>query len=168
MSETNSFKHLTLEERRIILTGIEHGSTQTAIAKTLGKSKSTIGKEIKQHRTLTQKCNMPLECRNSRKCVYGRECTPECPEYRAFTCNRRDHSPGACNGCGNWQRCHYDKYRYVPETAHKEYRETLRDSREGVNLTYQEAKAMADTIKPLLKQGQSPYQMLRIHPELGI
>ena len=42
------------------------------------------------------------------------------------------------------------------------------DSREGVNLTSLEAKAMADIIKPLLKQGQSPFQIVTNHPELGI
>lgn len=49
-----------------------------------------------------------------------------------------------------------------------DYRSTLIDSREGVNLTSQEAKAMADIIKPLLKQGQSPFQIVTNHPELGI
>lgn len=37
-----------------------------------------------------------------------------------------------------------------------------------VNLTSQEAKAMADVIKPLLAQGQSPFQIVTNHPELGI
>lgn len=49
-----------------------------------------------------------------------------------------------------------------------DYRTTLVDSREGVNLTVQEAKAIADVIAPLLKQGQSPYQILAAHPELSI
>lgn len=49
-----------------------------------------------------------------------------------------------------------------------DYRTTLIDSREGVNLTSQDAKAMADIIKPLLKQGQSPFQIVTNHPELGI
>ena len=47
MSERNEFTHLTLEERRVILTGIRNGSTKTAIAQTIGKDKSTVGKEIK-------------------------------------------------------------------------------------------------------------------------
>lgn len=49
-----------------------------------------------------------------------------------------------------------------------DYRTRLIDSREGVNLTSQEAKAMADIIKPLLKQGHSPFQIVANHPELGI
>lgn len=159
---------MTLEERRIILTGIINGSTKTAIAQTIGKDKSTVGKEIKLHRTLTHKCKMPLECNHYRKCPFERQCTPDCPEYEPFRCSRRDRTPGACNGCSNWSRCRFDKYQYCPEDAQMDYRSALADSREGVNLTSQEAKAMADTIKPLLAQGQSPFQIITNHPELGI
>jgi IS30 family transposase len=168
MSNSNAFSHLTLQERRIILTGITNGSTKSAIAQTIGKDKSTIGKEIKLHRTLTHKCKMPLECNNYRKCPFSRQCTADCPEYIPFRCSRRDRTPGACNGCSNWSHCRFDKYQYCPEDAQMDYRSTLIDSREGVNLTSQEAKAMADIIKPLLKQGQSPFQIVTNHPELGI
>lgn len=168
MNNTNAFSHLTLEERRIILTGITNGSTKTAIAQTIGKDKSTVGKEIKLHRTLTHKCKMPLECNHYRKCPFERQCIPDCPEYQPFRCSRRDRSPGACNGCSNWSRCRFDKYQYCPEDAQMNYRSTLVDSREGVNLTSSEAKAMADIIKPLLAQGQSPFQIVTNHPELGI
>ena len=168
MSVSNSFSHLTLEERRIILTGITNGSTKTAISQTIGKDKSTVGKEIKLHRSLTHKCKMPLECNNYRKCVFGRQCTADCPEYEPFRCSRRDRSPGACNGCSNWSHCRFDKYRYCPEDAQMDYRTTLVDSRQGVNLTVQEAKNIASIVAPLLKQGQSPYQIVTDHPELGI
>lgn len=168
MSDNNSFSHLTLEERRIILTGITNGSTKTAIAQTIGKDKSTVGKEIKLHRTLSHKCSLPLECDAYRKCVHGRQCTPDCPDYTPFRCSRRDRSPGACNGCSSWSRCRFNKYTYSPEDAQYDYRETLIDSRQGVNLTVPEAKEMASIISPLLKQGLSPYQILQAHPELGI
>ena len=87
MSINNSFSHLKLYERRIILTGITSDSSKTAIAQ-------TIGKEIKLHRSLSYKCNMPLECTNYHKCVYGRECTTDCPERISFKCSHRDRSPG--------------------------------------------------------------------------
>lgn len=168
MSDKNSFSHFTLDERRIIFTGITNGSTKTAIAQTIGKDKSSVGKEIKLHRTLSQKCNLPLECSAYRKCPFGRDCTPDCPEYRPFHCSRRDRSPGACNGCSNWKHCRFNKYTYSPEDAQKDYRATLIDARQGANLTVTEAREMASVIKPLLRQGLSPYQILAIHPELGI
>ena len=100
------------------------------------------------------------ECNHYRKCVHGRQCTPDCPEYSPFRCSRRDRSPGACNGCSNWSRCRFNKFRYSPEDAHLDYRSTLVDARRGVNLTVQEAISMASLIAPLLRQGLSPYQIL--------
>lgn len=46
MSE-NKNKALTLEERQVIEIGIRNHSTKADIARTLGKDKSTIGKEIR-------------------------------------------------------------------------------------------------------------------------
>ncbi|MBQ9490587.1 MAG: IS30 family transposase [Lachnospiraceae bacterium] len=168
MTKSNANLHLTLEERRIIRQGIEDGLTKTAIAETLGKDKSTIGKEIKLRRTLSYKCHLPLECDAYRKCKHGRHCTADCSDYIPFRCKRRDCSPGACNGCSRYPSCRFDKYRYSPEKAHEEYRATLVDTRLGVNLTTSEAKAMGDVVAPLLKQGLSPYAILQAHPELGI
>ena len=107
MSNSNAFSHLTLEERRIILTGIINGSTKTAIAQTIGKDKSTVRKEIRSH-------------------------------------------------------CRFDKYQYCPEDAHMDYRTTLIASREGVNLTSQEAKAMAEIIT-----GTVPFSDRYRTPETG-
>lgn len=155
MSANNSFSHLTLEERRIILTGITNGSSKTAIAQTIGKDKSTVGKEIKLHRSLTHKCKVPLECNNYRKCPYGRRCTPDCPEYNPFKCSRKDRTPGACNGCSNWSKCRFDKYTYSPEDAQMDYRSVLVDSRQGVNLTTSEAKAIADIVSRKMSKKKS-------------
>ena len=52
MKNLNSGKHLTHEERKIIEAGIRNGATKTAIGKTIGKEKSTVGKEIKLHRNI--------------------------------------------------------------------------------------------------------------------
>lgn len=167
MTTTNKNKHLTCQERIIIETGIRNGSSKSAIANILGKDKSTIGKEISLHRSLKKKCNMPLECTNYKKCVYGRHCTPDCPRYAKFICKRRDRSPGACNGCSNYNSCHFNKYVYSASDADHDYKEILVNSREGVNLTTSEAKALGEIIAPLIRKGQSPYQIVTEHPELG-
>ena len=164
---SNYNAHLTLEERNIIMVGIDHGSTKTAIANTIGKNNSTIGKEIKTHRILKHKCPYPLEC-SARPCHYKRACSPQCPGYVPFFCKRRDRSPGACNGCSKFPVCKADKYVYDSVKAHAQYRETLSDSRAGVDLSTSEAKKIGDTIKPLLQNGQSPYHIIKAHPELGI
>lgn len=84
MSSSNSNKHLTLQERSIIETGIRNRSSKKAIADTLGKDKSTIGKEILSHRQLTKKCNLPLECAVYKTCKHGRNCTSSCPDFVSF------------------------------------------------------------------------------------
>lgn len=167
MSSNNKNLHLTVQERIIIEKGIENGSTKAAIALTIGKDKSTVGKEIKKHRELVHKSSYKINCANMKNCSHNHVCV-NCADFKPFTCNRRDRSPGACNGCSKYTHCRYDKYRYKADFSHKKYREDLVDSRTGINMSYEECKAMADIIVPLIKAGHSPYHIVTNHPELNI
>lgn len=167
MSSNNKNLHLTVQERIIIEKGIENGSTKAAIALTIGKDKSTVGKEIKKHRELVHKFSYKINCANMKNCSHNHVCD-NCADFKPFTCNRRDRSPGACNGCSKYTHCRYDKYRYKADFSHKKYREDLVDSRTGINMSYEECKAMADIIVPLIKAGHSPYHIVTNHPELNI
>ena len=167
MFSNNKNLHLTVQERIIIEKGIENGSTKAAIALTIGKDKSTVGKEIKKHRELVHKSSYKINCANMKNCSHNHVCD-NCADFKPFTCNRRDRSPGACNGCSKYTYCRYDKYRYKADFSHKKYREDLVDSRTGINMSYEECKAMADIIVPLIKAGHSPYQIVINHPELNI
>ncbi len=102
-----------------------------------------------------------------KNCSHNHVCV-NCADFKPFTCNRRDRSPGACNGCSKYTHCRYDKYRYKAGFSHKKYREDLVDSRTGINMSYEECKAMADIIVPLIKAGHSPYHIVTNHPELNI
>lgn len=167
MSSNNKNLHLTVQERIIIEKGIENGSTKAAIALTISKDKSTVGKEIKKHRELVHKSSYKINCANMKNCSHNHVCD-NCADFKPFTCNRRDRSPGACNGCSKYTHCRYDKYRYKADFSHKKYREDLVDSRTGINMSYEECKAMADIIVPLIKAGHSPYHIVTNHPELNI
>ena len=167
MSSNNKNLHLTVQERIIIEKGIENGSTKAAIALTIGKDKSTVGKEIKKHRELVHKSSYKINCANMKNCSHNHVCD-NCADFKPFTCNRRDRSPGACNGCSKYTHCRYDKYRYKADFSHKKYREDLVDSRTGINMSNEECKAMADIIVPLIKAGHSPYHIVTNHPELNI
>ena len=167
MSSNNKNLHLTVQERIIIEKGIENGSTKAAIALTIGKDKSTVGKEIKKHRELVHKSSYKINCANIKNCSHNHVCD-NCADFKPFTCSRRDRSPGACNGCSKYTYCRYDKYRYKADFSHKKYREDLVDSRTGINMSYEECKAMADIIVPLIKAGHSPYHIVTNHPELNI
>lgn len=167
MFSNNKNLHLTVQERIIIEKGIENGSTKAAIALTIGKDKSTVGKEIKKHRELVHKSSYKINCANMKNCSHNHVCD-NCADFKPFTCNRRDRSPGACNGYSKYTHCRYDKYRYKADFSHKKYREDLVDSRTGINMSYEECKAMADIIVPLIKAGHSPYHIVTNHPELNI
>lgn len=167
MSSNNKNLHLTVQERIIIEKGIENGSTKAAIALTIGKDKSTVGKEIKKHRELVHKSSYKINCANMKNCSHNHICV-NCADFKPFTCNCRDRSPGACSGCSKYTHCRYDKYRYKADFSHKKYREDLVDSRTGINMSYEEYKAMADIIVPLIKAGHSPYHIVTNHSELNI
>ena len=167
MAKSNKNLHLTLSDRQIIQRGIENGATKASIAATLGKDKSTIGKEIKAHRKHTHICSFNPACANKDRCKHHHVCD-NCADLVVFKCKRRDRSPGACNGCSKFKHCRFDKFTYSADIANKEYEADLVNSREGINMTYSELKTLADIIVPLIKKGQSPYQIITSHPELNI
>ena len=163
--------HLTLEDRKMIQHGLEEGLSKAQIAKDIGKSPSTISKEVRLHRefklTRAYQRGVRYYCANSgqfKEC-YG--CKVECAHYLERGCKRRERV-GVCNKCPDNGKCYLDKYYYHAAKAHEEYLYTLSDSREGVNMTSSQMITMAELIGPLLKKGQSVYQILENHPELGI
>lgn len=163
--KNNKHIHLSLDERKIIQTGIENRSRKVDIARTIGKDPSTVAKEIKKHRKLSPRntFNYAVPCIHIKQC---RGCKGKCFRFEEQTCSFRDRSPGACNKCPNMQKCHLDKYFYYANRANEEYLYTLVDSREGINLTTSERNEIANIIVPLLNQGQSLYQITSSHKEI--
>ncbi len=157
-------KHLSLSDRRIIEKGIANGYSKSPIAETLGKDPSTIGKEIKLHRYKYHNWSYPLECTAFGRCK-TRNCRKSCPDYVPFVCRRRDRSPGACNGCPKARSCSFDKYKYEAAQAHHDYLMSLKESREGFNITREEASRIGKLIAPLVKKGQSLYVILTNHKD---
>lgn len=158
-------KHLSLNDRKIIEQGIENRCNKVDIARTLGKDPTTIAKEIRLHREFKPRntFNYPSICINIKKCG---GCKYKCKDYQEQTCKLRDRSPGACNKCPKMSSCHLDKYFYNAENADKEYHKDLVDFRQGINLTTNEARELANILKPLLDKGQSIYQIKSNHKEI--
>lgn len=157
--------HLTLEDRQKIQEGLENELSRTQIAKNINKDISTVTKEIKNRRKLKPRnpFNNPITCTKFKDC---RICHGKCSEYEEIKCARTSRKVGVCNLCPDISKCRLDKYFYYAKQAHESYLYTLKDSREGVNLNTKEMLEIVDIIKPLLKQGQSIYQILKNHPEL--
>lgn len=170
--EPGKGKHLTAAERISIEAGIKDGSRINEIAARIHKDPTTVSKEIRRHRVLNKPCTYPVDCLSYSRCPIRRNnamaCSGQCPSYIHFRCVRRDHSPGACNGCSRIASCHFDKYQYKAGPAQHRYRETLVSTRRGLNLTPEEGEALATVVSPLIRQGQSPYMIVTAHPELGV
>ena len=50
--------HLTYEDRLIIEAGITNGDSKSKIAKKINKNKTTVDREIKNHRFVKNRCKM--------------------------------------------------------------------------------------------------------------
>jgi len=163
--------HLTLEDRKFIQHGLEEGWSKAKIARDLEKSPSTISKEIKLHRkfklTSAYGRGVGYYCVNHGQYKECYSCKVECEHYHERQCERRKRV-GVCNKCPKRHTCYLDKYDYFATKAHEEYLYTLTDAREGINMTSSQMISMAQTIGPLLKKGQSVYQIIANHPELNI
>lgn len=161
--------HLTRHERETIQRAIEEGKSKAEIGRLLGKDPCGISREIKKHREFKERntYNRPVLCAKRKKCK-NRNCTTECKEYEKPTCVRRDRLPGVCNGCEKHAKCPMDKYYYHAARADAQYRAELVSCREGINLDEDERNTIGETISPLLKQGQSVYQIRSNHPELQL
>ena len=159
--------HLTLQERQTIEEAIKLGKSFAEMGRLVGKDPAGISREIKRNREFKarNKFNRPVLCENRRQCK--NRCFRPCPLFKEPSCRRRDSSPGACNGCEK-RNCPMDKYFYYAAKADASYRLKLVTAREGINLTPEERDAIGAIIAPLLKQGQSVYQALSSHPEIGL
>jgi transposase, IS30 family len=160
--------HLNLQERQSIEEAITQGLTKAEIGRKLGKDPAGISREIKRHRELRPRnaYNRPVLCGNRRECK--KRCVKPCDQYKEPVCNRRDISPGACNGCEKRSKCPLDKYLYHAVRADTSYRASLTTTREGINMTPEERDRIGGIIAPLLKQGQSVYQVKSAHPGIDL
>lgn len=165
-------KHLTRAERIIIEKGLSNGSSRKSIADTLGKSNSTVCKEVKlrsvnkrYHRAYMRKAGT-YDCTRTKECGHNQFCPNECKDRQPIPCKRRDRKVGVCNGCETLHECKLTKRIYDAEEAESNYRYSLRDSREGINLTTSEAKKLGAILKDGTERGLSLYAIKKAHPEI--
>ena len=183
-------KHMTQDDRISIEKGLDASLSLRKIAEKIGKDPSTISKEIKKHRTAHKhntfneppnKCALYNSCKKkhlcgdrspscSNACRSCYLCNRICPDFtqRSYHCDFLDKAPFVCNGCTKKTRCRLDKYYYRATTANREYRTILSEARTGINISEDDLKVMDELVAPLILQGQSPYVILRNHPELAV
>ena len=165
-------KHLTIEERTTISNMLSTGNSLTNIAKALNRDISTIRLEILKHRKesryvsvgiIFNNCKFRSKCDYRGKCekcataiegnVCGKcfSCNDLCYHYQPDDCIKKYKKPYCCNGCKSINSCRLLKLIYNPSDAHKQYRETLSSSREGLNITAEELNSLSLIVDDLIK-----------------
>ena len=176
-------KHLTQEDRIIIEQRLVKGESFKSIGRELGKDPTTISKEIRNHLQFRQTggygrifndCHSRFDCPvqhlcGDRKCprhcrfCKAHPCSASCPDYHQEVCQELSKPPYTCNGCESKGSCTLEKRFYSAARAQKEYEEVRTESRQGIQLTEEEALRLDDLISPLLRKGQSLYHICVNH-----
>lgn len=156
MIESNATKnkHLTLDDRVDIQTGLNQGLTFKAIEKKIGKDQTTVSKEVKKHLTLSKRS---VTCQK-------RDGTPVEEEI----CPRLLKTPFVCNPCSKRHGyCSYQKRLYHAKAAQEAYESLLSEAREGIPLNKEEFYQIDAIITQGIQKGQHLYHILKTY-DLGV
>ncbi len=183
----NMTKHLSQSDRVLIEKYLDDDMTFTYISRRIGRSVSTVSREIRNHRTFTgdydrlypngcahyQSCitrNLcPTEsiysCRHRCKFCKEYDCTTLCDRFDPAECPALDLPPYVCNGCPKDRSCKKIHAYYSAQSAHHNYLERLSSSREGVRITQEEIIRLDEILAPLILKGQSINHIFTSHKD---
>lgn len=166
--------HLTFEDRVRIDEMLRRGESFRSIAASLGKTTSTISREIRSHAsvipprgndcvhirecTKIKLCNKPgCVSKKCKSCKFP--CRKFCSDYIHSNCEKLEKSPYVCNGCERIHSCKQEHHTYIPKIAQNEYRSMLVERRNGFDLTGEQLMSINEMVSPLISKGQSPYHI---------
>ena len=131
------WKHLTLEQRKIISNGISHNYKLKDIAETLSFDPTSISKEVK---------------RNREKVTSGLNTTD---------CKKVTRWPYVCTGCNKRynNQCYFSKYKYDAPKAQKKAEINLVNSRKGIDINSDEFQKLDKIVKEGIDNKKSIYQI---------
>jgi IS30 family transposase len=177
-------KHLTDAERLQIEILLKQRCSLKRIAEQLGKSTSTISREVKKRAKKSEKfakhyphnrCIKRRECyivqlcadkpNCTRRCALCKHCNSICSSYEEEICLKLYEPPYVCNGCPDEHRCVLKKRYYLHKPAQEAYRETLTETRTGANITEEGLLALDQFVSPLIKRGQSIHHIVTHNPD---
>lgn len=163
-------KHMTVGDRGRIELLVSVGRTMPQIAEALGRSPSTIRRELLEHRVGSSKgygCSNAL-CAHYKECALplfsatGRglrrnepKCFKTCPKFREASCESLARPPFVCNGCAHERTCPLPKKYYIAKVAQDGYASTLSVSRTGIHPDEAAVGAMDAALSPAIARGQS-------------
>jgi len=171
-------KRLDIHDRLKIEGGLLNRKPIKQIAERLGKSPSTISREIRAHMCIVTKgakysrsfndCIHRFECikekrnKKNESHTWG-DCIKHCNKYEKELCPKREKPPYVCNGCTKRVTCQLEKRYYYADKAQNQYQEVLKESRIGISIDEEELQYLNELICPLLKKGQSFHHIYETH-----
>lgn len=131
------WKHLTLEQRKVISNGISHHYKLNKIAEALGFDPTSISKEVK---------------RNRESITIGKNIT---------NCHKTSRWPYVCTGCNKKynNQCVFTKYKYDARKAQDKANLNLINSRKGIDINEEDFKKLDDIVKTGIDNKKSIYQI---------
>lgn len=180
-------KHLSLDQRIMIQSQLDQGSSFKKIALLIGKDCTTISKEVRKHirkeksgaagrafndcllcyqhscsiRSLCSRCSS----RSKRLCWACGKCMDTCTSYTPFVCPSLKKPPYVCNACSIRSRCSLEKSFYRASFAQKQYDTLKTESRSGFALSEEEVSHLDSVVSPLLRNGQSIHHIAVHHKD---
>jgi len=173
------FYHLTKEDREVILEGICEAIPLSDIAYTLGKSPTSISREVKRNRISNDKqvltrrniCEHAKSCTISRLCkTYCRKgkcsscltkrCSDICNDFVEGFCPKTKRWPYVCNPCTEKRYCSFGQYFYRPSVAHAKALRIKSESRSGISISKQELAELDALVSPLLKDNKHSVEVV--------
>ena len=133
----SNYNRIILKERVRIEAGIYAKKSFGEIAEELGRSTSSITREVRQNRIMVKSpyacgtdCVYPPNCRKTGLCgdeyctkrcwtCTEHDCTQYCDRCVTHTCKKTEKAPFVCDSCSekNKKACKYNKYYYIAEKA---------------------------------------------------
>ena len=127
--------HLDLTQRITIMTMVKEGCSLSVIARSIGKDRSTVRRELWNHRQSVGSGN-------------------------GQPCPKLDRPPFVCNGCRDFGKCRLERSVYIADAAQLDYRETLVESRNGANISADELSTLNELISSGVGKGQSLHHII--------
>lgn len=185
----SKYFRFTSPERTQIEEKINEGATLKEIAECLGKSTTSVSREVLRNRVELRRVSKSKFMRNP--CVKRKSCTKKnlckktwckklcskcefifcherCDELVVWHCERTSRWPHVCNRCKWYSTCPEQRYTYCASRANRIAKFRASTSRKGLWLDVDALERVDALVVPLLKKGQSPYHIWRHHAsELG-
>ena len=168
----NTNKHLSIDNRKSIENLLNMGCTFTEISNVIKKHRTTISREVYNHRIMKEPRYFNSgysECIHHKYCVIrgDKPCTQKCNNYMETVCSKTIHPPYVCNGCVKKEFCKLIIFFYYYSLAQRYYNDLLTESRNSIYLTKSQINDINSIIKPLIVDNkQSINQVFINHPEI--